>query len=52
MDTVLICNAGAATVTVARNSSNINSLAQDATLVQNTSAQLVYVDSTIGWFVI
>ena len=50
MDTVVICNAGAATVTVARNSSNINSLAQDATLVQNTSAQLVYVDSTIGWF--
>ncbi len=50
MDTVVICNAGAATVTVARNSSNINSLAQDSTLVQGASTQLVYVDSTIGWF--
>lgn len=50
MDTVVICNAGAATVTVARNSSNINSTASDHTLVQGTSTQLVYVDGTIGWF--
>ena len=49
-DTVVISNAGAATVTVARNSSNINSTASDHTLVQGTSTQLVYVDSTIGWF--
>jgi len=48
-DTVIISNAGAATVTIGRNSSKINSLAQDATLVTDTSAQLVYVDSTIGW---
>ncbi len=48
-DTVVISNAGAATVTVARNSSNIKSLAQDFTLVQDNSTQLVYVDSTIGW---
>tara|TARA_Y100000996_G_scaffold370193_1_gene317625 strand:- start:3985 stop:4950 length:966 start_codon:yes stop_codon:yes gene_type:complete len=50
MDTVVICNAGAATVTVGRNSSNINSTASDHTLVQGTSTQLVYVDGTIGWF--
>ncbi|OUW99427.1 MAG: hypothetical protein CBD88_01020 [Flavobacteriales bacterium TMED228] len=49
-DTVVISNAGAATVTVARNSSNINSTASDFTLVQGTSTQLVYVDGTIGWF--
>ena len=49
-DTVVISNAGAATVTVARNSSNINSTASDHTLVQGTSTQLVYVDGTIGWF--
>ena len=48
-DIVVISNAGAATVTIGRNSSKINSLAQDATLVTDTSAQLVYVDSTIGW---
>ena len=48
-DTVIISNARAATVTIGRNSSKINSLAQDATLVTDTSAQLVYVDSTIGW---
>ena len=50
MDTVVISNAGAATITVARNSSNINSSASDHTLVQGTSTQLVYVDGTIGWF--
>ncbi len=48
-DTVVISNAGAATVTVARNGSNIKSLAQDFTLVQDNSTQLVYVNSTIGW---
>tara|TARA_R110002020_G_scaffold19726_16_gene67846 strand:- start:875 stop:1654 length:780 start_codon:yes stop_codon:yes gene_type:complete len=49
-DTVIISNAGAATVTIARNSSNINSAAADGTLPQGNSVQLVYVDSTIGWF--
>ena len=49
-DTVIIANAGAAVVTVGRNSSNINSVAADGTLLQGNSTQLVYVDGTIGWF--
>ena len=49
-NTVIICNAGAATVTVGRNSSNINSAAEDSTIYEGGSAQLVYVDATIGWF--
>ncbi len=49
-NTVIICNAGAGVVTVGRNSSNINSAAEDGTLAQGASTQLVYVDDTIGWF--
>ena len=50
-DTIVIANAGAGTVTLARTSSqNINSAGEDATLPQGNSAQLVYVDGTIGWF--
>ena len=49
---VIIANAGAALVTVGRNGSNINSAAEDGTLPQGNSVQLVYVDSTIGWFAI
>ena len=49
MDTIVISNQGAATVTVGRNGSNINSLAQNATLVGGSSVQLTYVDATIGW---
>ena len=49
-NTVIICNAGAGTVTVGRNSSNINSAAEDGSLPQGNSVQLVYVDNTIGWF--
>ncbi len=49
-DTVIIANAGAGTVTVGRNSSNINSAAEDGSLPQGNSVQLVYVDGTIGWF--
>ena len=50
-DTVIICNAGAGAVTVARTSSqNINSADEDGTINQNGSVQLVYVNSTIGWF--
>ena len=49
-NTVIICNAGAGTVTVGRNSSNINSAAEDGSLPQGNSVQLVYVDDTIGWF--
>ena len=49
---VIIANAGAALVTVGRNSSNINSAAENGTLPQGNSVQLVYIDSTIGWFAI
>jgi len=50
-NTVIICNAGAGTVTVGRNGSQkINSAAEDGTLAQGASSQLVYVDGTIGWF--
>ena len=49
--TVIICNAGAGTVTIGRNGSQkINSAAEDGTLPQGNSVQLVYVDDTIGWF--
>ncbi len=50
-DSITICNAGSATVTLARTSSQkINSAAEDGTLPQGNSVQLVYVDATIGWF--
>ena len=50
-NTVIICNAGAGTVTVGRNGTQkINSAAEDGTIAQGASAQLVYVDDTIGWF--
>ena len=50
-NTLIICNAGAGTVTVGRNGSQkINSAAEDGTLAQGASTQLVYVDDTIGWF--
>ena len=49
--TVIICNAGAGEVTVGRTSSQkINSTAEDGSLPQGNSVQLVYVDDTIGWF--
>ena len=48
-DTVIISNIGTGTVTVARNGSNINSTASDATLLYNRSTQLVYVSDAIGW---
>jgi len=50
-DSIVICNAGSATVTLARTSSQkINSAAEDGSLPQGNSVQLVYVDGTIGWF--
>ena len=50
-DTVVIANAGAALITVARNGSQkINSVAENGTISQGRSTQLVYVDDTIGWF--
>ena len=48
-DTITIHNAGAGTVTVGRNSSPINSTADDGEILTGNSAQLVYVDDTIGW---
>ena len=48
-DVVTVKNVGAALITVGRNGSNINSVAGDAQLPQNNAAQMVYVDSTIGW---
>ena len=48
-NTVTIKNVGAATVTVGRNSSNIDSAAADGTLLEDGAVQLVYVDGTIGW---
>ena len=48
-DTVVLSNAGAGTVTVGRNSSNIDSSAEDGTLNSGASVQLVYAGSTIGW---
>ena len=50
-NTVIICNAGAGLVTIARNGSQkINSVAADGTLPNGNSTQLVYTDDTIGWF--
>ena len=49
-DTVIIANAGAALVTIGRNSSKINSADADGTLPEGNSVQLVYAGSTIGWF--
>jgi hypothetical protein len=46
---VFVKNAGAGTVTVARNGSNINSIADDGELITDAAATLVYVDGTIGW---
>ena len=50
-DTVIIKNVGAALVTVAKNGAftRINSVVENATLPAGNAAQLVYVDSTIGW---
>ena len=48
-NTVIIKNVGAALVTVARNSSPIDSVAADGTLPSGNAVQMVYVDDTIGW---
>ena len=48
-NTVIIKATGGGTVTVGRNSQNINSVAADATIFSGNAAQLVYVDSTIGF---
>jgi hypothetical protein len=48
-NTVIIKATGGGTVTVGRNSQNINSTASDGTLLSGTAVQLVYVDGTIGF---
>jgi hypothetical protein len=48
-DTILLSNQGTGTVTVARNGKNITSLAENGTLNADSSTQLVYVNTTIGW---
>ena len=49
-DTIIVSNAGAGEVTIARSGENINSLAEDGTLPSGNSIQIVYVDATVGWF--
>ena len=48
-DTVILHNAGAVTVTIARNSQKINSIADDAVIQPDASSQLVWVSTAIGW---
>ena len=48
-NTVIIKATGGGTVTIGRNSQNINSTAADGTLLSGSSVQLVYVDGTIGF---
>ena len=46
---VKIKNISSSTTTVGRNSSNIDSSAQDGTVAAGRFVELVYVNSTIGW---
>jgi hypothetical protein len=48
-DTVLFKNVGNATVTIARNGKDIDSVAENGTLLTDASVQLVFVDDTFGW---
>ena len=48
-NTVVVKATGGGTVTLGRNSQNINSQAADGTLFSGNSVQLVYVDGTIGF---
>ena len=48
-NTVIVKNVGEGTTTLARNGSNFEGSAQDATLAATKAAQVVYVDSTLGW---
>jgi hypothetical protein len=51
-DTVIIKNVGAALVTVGRSSQKIDGADEDATMPTGNAAQLVYVDTPIGWTVL
>jgi len=48
-NTVIVKATGGGTVTLGRNSQNINSTAADGTLQSGKATQLVYVDGTIGF---
>jgi hypothetical protein len=48
-NTVTIKNVGVATVTIGRNSKDIDSVAADGTLLTDSAVQLVFVDDTFGW---
>ena len=48
-NTVVVKATGGGTVTLGRNSQNINSTAADGTLFSGNSTQLVYVDGTVGF---
>ena len=48
-DTVVFRNVGNAAVTIARNGKDIDSVAENGTLLTGASVQLVFVDDTFGW---
>ena len=48
-NTVVLKNVGNATVTIGRNSKDIDSVAADGTLLTDSAVQLVFVDDTFGW---
>jgi hypothetical protein len=48
-NTVTIKNVGAGTVTVGRNGKDIDSVAENGTLLTDSAVQLVFVNDTFGW---
>ena len=48
-NTVIIKATGGGTVTIGRNSQNINSTAADGTIISGGASQLVFVDATVGF---
>jgi cytoskeletal protein CcmA (bactofilin family) len=48
-NTVVFKNVGNATVTIARNGKDIDSVAADGTLLTDASVQLIFVNDTFGW---
>lgn len=48
-NSIIISNVGTGIITVVHNGYNINSVADDWTISEDMSVQLVYINSTIGW---
>jgi len=48
-NTVVFKNVGNATVTIARNGKDIDSVAENGTLLTDGAVQLVFVNDTFGW---